>query len=108
LIQNKNLIYIIVLIAGFILIWKFYSEQSVRLSFNSKKEIEEEPLIIVGGKIAPKLKKNIEHMAYINEKTCLQCHVSEKKINFGSEPVIVKKMPHEYRDNCVSCHILQK
>ena len=47
-------------------------------------------------------------MAYINEKTCLQCHVSEKKINFGSEPVIVKKMPHEYRDNCVSCHILQK
>ena len=107
MIQNKNLIYIIVLIAGFILIWKFYSEQSVRLSFNLKKEIEEEPLIIVGGKVAPKLKKNIAHMDYINEKTCLQCHVSEKFF-FESEPVIVKKMPHEYRDNCVSCHILQK
>ena len=108
MIQNKNLIYFLALIAVIIFIWKIYSEQIVRSPFNSIKNSEEDPLIIVGGKIAPKLKKIIEHMEYIDEKTCLQCHSNEQEMNFSSSLVLVKKMPHEYRENCVSCHIVQK
>ena len=105
---NKNLIYVLVLIAGIIIIWKIYSEQTVRFSFNSIEEIEDDPLIIVGGKVAPKLKKIMEHNEYIDEKTCLKCHLNEKEIDFESGLVLAKKMPHEYRENCVSCHIMQK
>ena len=66
------------------------------------------PLIIVGGQVAPKLKKIMGHIEYIDEKTCLKCHLNEMQINFETRPVLAKKMPHEYRENCVSCHIIQK
>jgi hypothetical protein len=38
----------------------------------------------------------------------LKCHATEREMNFGSGPMMVKKMPHEFRENCVSCHILPK
>lgn len=108
MIQNKNLIYGLVLIAGIILVWMVYSEQGVRESFDLEAESQEDPRIIVDGKVAPKLTNFVAHMEFIDEKTCLQCHATEREMNFGSGPVLVKKMPHEYRENCVSCHILPK
>ena len=94
--------------AGIIILWKFFSEQTVKYSFNSIEEINEDPLIIVGGQVAPKLKKIIGHIEYIDEKNCLKCHLNEIQINFESRSVLAKKTPHEYRENCVSCHIIQK
>ena len=67
MIQNKNLIYVLALIAGIIILWKFYLEETVKHSFISIEEINEDPLIIVGGQVAPKLKKIIGHIEYIDE-----------------------------------------
>jgi hypothetical protein len=106
--QNKNLIYLLVFLAGIILVWMINSEQVVTDPSNLVTENKEEPLIIVDGKIAPKLTNFVAHMEFIDEKTCLQCHAKEREMNFGSGPVLVKQMPHEYRDNCISCHILPK
>ena len=66
MIQNKNLIYVLALIAGIIILWKFYLEKTVKYSFNSIEEINEDPLIIVGGQVAPKLKKIIGHIEYLS------------------------------------------
>jgi hypothetical protein len=106
--QNKNLIYFLILISGIILVWMVDAEQVVTPSLDLEAEEQEEPLIIVDGKIAPKLTNFVAHMDFIDEKTCLQCHANEREMNFGSGPVLVKKMPHEFRENCVSCHILPK
>ena len=103
---QKNLIYGLVVAAGFILVWIIYADQEI----NHKPEIatDETPLILVVGLVPPKLSNFVAHMQYIDEKTCLQCHATEREMNFGSGPMLVKKMPHEFRENCVSCHILPK
>ena len=106
MIQNKNLIYSMVVAAGFILVWMVYADQGV--SHEVEIAEEEPPLILVDGKVPPKLSNFVAHMQYIDESTCLQCHATEREMNFGSGPVQVKKMPHEFRENCVSCHILPK
>ena len=103
---QKNLIYGLVVAAGFILVWIIYADQGI----DPKSEIttDETPLILIDGKVPPKLSNFVAHMQYIDEKTCLQCHATEREMNFGSGPMLVKKMPHEFRENCVSCHILPK
>ena len=104
--QNKNLIYSMVVAAGFILVWMVYADQGV--SHEVEIAEEEPPLILVDGKVPPKLSNFVAHMQYIDESTCLKCHATEREMNFGSGPIQVKKMPHEFRENCVSCHILPK
>ncbi len=89
--HQKNLIYGLVVAAGFILVWIIYADQGI----DPKPEI-------------PKLSNFVAHMQYIDESTCLKCHATEREMNFGSGPMMVKKMPHEFRENCVSCHILPK
>ena len=42
MIQIKNLIYVLALIAGIIILWKFCLEETVKYSFNSIEEINEE------------------------------------------------------------------
>ena len=104
--NQKNLIYGLVVAAGFILVWIIYADQGI----DSKPEIatDETPLILVDGKVPPKLSNFVAHMQYIDESTCLKCHATEREMNFGSGPMMVKKMPHEFRENCVSCHISPK
>ena len=65
MIQNKNLIYGLVLIAGIILVWMVYSEQGVRESFDLAAESQEDLRIIVDGKVAPKLTNFVAHMEFI-------------------------------------------
>jgi len=50
----------------------------------------------------------VMHMQFIDENTCLKCHKEEREMDFGSGPVTAKKMTHEMRENCVSCHLLPK
>ena len=101
-----------VVYAKFCVAWFIFTHstlvKTLRRPYSALEEINEDPLIIVGGQVAPKLKKIIGHIEYIDEKTCLKCHLNEMQINFESRPVLAKKMPHEYRENCVSCHIMQK
>jgi len=104
--QNKKLIYGLIVAAGLVLVWMVYADQGIE----TKPEIarEETPLILVDGKVPPKLSNFVAHMQYIDESTCLKCHATEREMNFGPGPVLVKKMPHEFRENCVSCHTLSK
>ena len=104
--NQKNLIYGLVVAAGFILVWIIYADQGI----DPKPEIatDETPLILVDGKVPPKLSNFVAHKQYIDESTCLKCHATEREMNFGSGPMMVKKMPHEFRENCVSCHISPK
>ena len=106
MIENRQLIYGFVLVAGFVLTWLIYADQGVDPIRTSA--IEEEPLILVDRKVPPKLSNLPAHMQFIDEATCLQCHAVEREMNFGNGPVLAKKIPHEYRENCVSCHIMPK
>ncbi|MGY8780632.1 MAG: hypothetical protein ACKVJJ_03105 [Fidelibacterota bacterium] len=106
--KNKNLIYSLVVASGLILIWMVYAVQGITPISESKIAVDEVPLILVDGKVPPKLSNFVAHMQFVDENTCLKCHATEREMNFGSGPVQVKKMPHEFRENCVSCHILPK
>ena len=106
MIQNKSLIYGLVIISGFILVWLIYAEQGI--DPQSDLSTNETPLILIDGKVPPKLSDLPAHLQYIDEATCLQCHATERKMNFGTGPLIAKKIPHEFRENCASCHLLEK
>ncbi len=106
MIDNKQLVYGLVVVAGLILTWLIYADQGVEPV--KAAGVEEEPLILVDGKVPPKLSNLPPHMEYIDESTCLMCHATEREMNFGSGPVVAKKMPHEFRENCASCHIAPK
>ena len=106
MIENRNLAYGLVVIAGFMLTWLIYVDQGVEAV--SAEAVQEEPLILVDGKVPPKLSNFPAHLQYIDENTCLQCHATDREMNFGAGPILAKKMPHEMRENCVSCHILPK
>ena len=111
--QYKNLIYSLVVVSGFILVWMVYGDQGIAPipeSEIAEADITESeaPLILGDGKVPPKLSNFVAHMQFIDESTCLKCHATEREMNFGSGVMQVKKMPHEFRDNCVSCHILPK
>ncbi len=106
MIQSQSLIFGFVIIFGFIILWLIYANQKIEQKTDLFKN--ETPLISVDGKIPPKLSNFPAHLRYIDDATCLQCHATERKMNFGNTPLIAKKMPHEYRGNCVSCHLLEK
>jgi len=51
----------------------------------------------------PRLSNIGPHRKFIDEKTCLGCHQSGLNIpGVGLSP----KIPHEFRRECISCHIL--
>ena len=108
MIQYKNLIYGLVVVAGLVLIWMVYGVQGIAPVSEPEIVVDEAPLILVDGKVPPKLSNFVAHMQFIDESTCLKCHATEREMNFGSGPMQVKKMPHEFRENCVSCHFLPK
>ena len=67
----------------------------------------EKPLIIVNGIIAPNLSKINGHMTYINEKNCMNCHISAASFDEIKE-IAAPLIPHMYRENCKSCHFLKE
>ena len=80
--QNKNLIYLLVFLAGIILVWMINSEQVVTDPSNLVTENKEEPLIIVDGKIAPKLTNFVAHMEFIDEKNLLTVSCKRERNEF--------------------------
>ena len=74
----------------------------------SKKDtIDTYPLIMVDGKVAPRLSPLSFHIENSSESNCLNCHQSEKKFTLNNKKYIPKKIPHEYRENCISCHVIE-
>ena len=77
-------------------------------SFKSRYESEiEKPLIIVNGIIAPSLSKINGHMRYVNEKNCMNCHISAASFDKKKE-IAAPLIPHMYRENCNSCHFIKE
>ena len=77
-------------------------------SFKLHNESEiEKPLIIVNGIIAPSLSKINGHMTYINEKNCMNCHISAASFDEIKE-IAAPLIPHMYRENCNSCHFIKE
>ena len=65
------------------------------------------PLIFVDGKKAPRLSPLSFHINNETDSGCMNCHSSNQKFSLDSKEYEPKKIPHEYRENCKSCHILE-
>ena len=79
MIQSQSLIFGFVIIFGFIILWLIYANQKIEQKTDLFKN--ETPLILVDGKIPPKLSNFPAHLRYIDDATCLQCHATERKMN---------------------------
>ena len=71
-----------------------------------KSEQDQYPLIIVDGKKASRLSPLSFHINK-SETECVICHVNNQTISIGDKSYQPIKMPHEFRENCMSCHILE-
>ena len=78
----------------------------LKMDHSDESEIEK-PLIIVNGIIAPSLSKINGHMTYINEKNCMNCHISAASFDEIKE-IDAPLIPHMYRENCNSCHFIKR
>ena len=63
--QYKNMIYGMVVIAGLVLVWMIYADQGIEMK--PEIAVTEPPLILVDGKVPPKLSNFVAHMQYIDE-----------------------------------------
>ncbi len=71
-----------------------------------KSEQDQYPLIIVDGKKASRLSPLSFHINKLDTE-CVICHVNNQTISIGDKSYQPIKMPHEFRENCMSCHILE-
>jgi hypothetical protein len=69
-------------------------------------EQDQYPLIIVNGKKAPRLSPLLFHTENKTDLSCMSCHANNQNFIKNGIKYQNKKMPHEYRENCTSCHIL--
>ncbi len=60
----------------------------------------------VDGVMAPDLSDLPFHGAYIDDNTCLSCHLEDRELNIMGQTYLSKKMAHEKRDSCNRCHTL--
>ena len=72
------------------------------------KKIEQDqyPLILVDGKMAPRLSPLSFHINK-SDFSCMSCHANDQKFSLKGKKYYSKKIPHMYRENCISCHILE-
>ena len=75
------------------------------ISRNAEKD--QYPLILVDGKRAPRLSPLSFHINNQTDSGCMNCHSSNQKFSLDSKEYEPKKIPHEYRENCKLCHILE-
>jgi nitrate/TMAO reductase-like tetraheme cytochrome c subunit len=83
---------------SFIILW-------FRISSNFNEYTH--PLIIVNGKKAPRLTPLTFHIETNSDSDCMSCHQINKNFTLKETKYQSKKVPHEYRENCTSCHILE-
>ena len=83
---------------SFIILW-------FRISSNFNEYTH--PLIIVDGKKAPRLTPLTFHIETNSDSDCMSCHQINKNFTLKETKYQSKKVPHEYRENCTSCHVLE-
>lgn len=71
-----------------------------------KSEQDQYPLIIVDDKIAPRLSALSFHINK-SDTECMICHVNNQIVSIYDTSFQPIKIPHEFRENCMSCHILE-
>lgn len=96
--MNKNSFFFKIFAFGFLV---FISSK-----FFHKKE-QSHPLVIVNGIVAPRLSSIVFHLEKPSDSGCINCHISSKEIFYNEKSFVPPKIPHENRDNCQSCHILE-
>ena len=72
-----------------------------------KENKDKYPLIIVDGKTAPRLSFLSFHVKTNSDSDCMGCHEINKNFILQETKYYSKKIPHVYRENCTSCHILE-
>ena len=78
----------------------------ILLSQFLEKEEENYPLIIVNGKVAPRLLPIFFHTEKSSDSECVNCHMSPREILYNEKIFVPSKIPHERRENCKTCHVL--
>ena len=71
-----------------------------------KSEQDQYPLIIIDGKKAPRLSPLSFHINK-SDTECMICHVNNQIVSIDDTSFQPIKIPHEFRENCMSCHILE-
>ena len=79
----------------------------ILLSQFLEKEEANYPLIIVNGKVAPRLSPIFFHTEKSSESECVNCHMSPREILYKEKIFVPSKIPHERRENCKTCHVLE-
>lgn len=103
--MNKPVVYSLIAAVGIILVFVVYVKQDYEVIV----EPEINSSIMIDGKIPPQLsdlfpnRDQGPHQKYVDEKSCLACHKQEITIPGVG---LVPKILHEFRPDCVSCHIL--
>ncbi len=103
--MNKTIVYGLTIFTGIILV----AVMNMKQDFNKIVPSSQSQPRMVDGKIPPRLtdlfkdKDTGPHQKFVNEKSCLKCHKQEITIPGLGE---VPKIPHEFRSDCVSCHLL--
>ena len=92
------MIYSLIVFISFFLLWMIESET---------EESTEYPLILIDGKVAPRLSPLSFHIENTTELNCLSCHLSAKTLTLNNKDYSSQKMPHAYREDCISCHIIE-
>lgn len=71
-----------------------------------KSEQDQYPLIIVDDKKTPRLSPLSFHINK-SDTECMICHVNNQIVSIDDTSFQPIKIPHEFRENCMSCHILK-
>lgn len=100
--RQRNIVISMVVIAALVLVLLISGAQDKAFD----EETTRDKQILVDGKVPPPLSNFPSHMAFIDDATCLRCHQNGKEMDFGGQKLVSPKIPHEFRENCVSCHQL--
>ena len=92
------MIYSLIVFVSLFLLWMIQSET---------EKSTEYPLILIDGKAAPRISPLSFHIENTTESSCLSCHLSAKTFTLNNKDYSSQKMPHTYREECISCHIIE-
>jgi len=100
--KNQITIYTIIILSGLLAATlSIYEQESEDLEIDVR-----EGHTYVDGVMAPHLSELPFHMSYIDDETCLNCHVTARELNILGQKYNTTKIKHEIRDNCSRCHTL--
>ncbi len=99
--ENNRLLYIIAAIGGLALLALMYAPSpATDAPVPTMPETAPRP----EDGAPPALSSLPFHMSFIDEETCLKCHLEPRQINLKGEIMETPVIAHELRDDCTACH----